>query len=158
MVLRHTRKFGKGLVNLVIGAAVLGATLAGLGGCSKQITDRDVVPITLVEVRAIVESPRPGHVLLIDPRSPASFAAGHLPGARNLQLAEVRSERGTDPAMERYGELVVYGDDPGTASAVAMTKRLMMTGYKNVRMYMGGLSEWKRAGLRVEEGGGGESR
>lgn len=67
-----------------------------------------------------------------------------------MQLADVRPERGVDPALDRYGQLVVYGDDPGTGSAVAMTKRLMMTGYKKVRMFMGGMSEWKRAGLPVE--------
>lgn len=154
MSLPTTLRFGNGLVGLVLGAVLLGAG-GGAGGCSKQITDRDIKPISLVEVRALVESERSGRggALLIDPRGPSAFAAGRLPGARNIQLSEVKPEDGVNPALDRYGQLVVYGDDPGTGSAVAMTKRLMMTGYKNVRMFMGGLSEWKRAGLPVEEGG-----
>lgn len=137
------------LAGVFLGAVCIGG---GLGGCSKQITDKDIKSISLTEVRALMESGRPGAVLLIDPRSEAAFAQGHLPGARNIQLDEVRADRGTDPTLERYGALVVYGDDPGTGSAVAMTKRLMMTGYKGVRWFAGGLSEWRRAGLKVEGG------
>lgn len=137
------------MVGLAIGAVLLGISA---GGCSKQTTDRDIQPISLTEVRALLDSPRAGSTLLIDPRPPSVFAAGHIPGARNMQLSEVRQEAGVNPTLDRYGQLVVYGDDPGTGSAVAMTKRLMMTGYKNVRMFMGGMSEWRRAGLPVESG------
>src|SRR5690606_27734535 len=102
MSLPATLRFGNSLVKLAIGAAILGVAA---GGCNKQITDRDIEPISLTEVRALVE--RPGSALLIDPRPPSAFAAGHLPGARNMQLADVRPERGVDPALDRYGQLVV---------------------------------------------------
>ncbi len=130
-------------------AAVVG--LAGvLGGCDKSISDKDIQPISLTELRALTQSDRPNMVLLIDPRSPAAFARGHLPGARNLSLEAIDDRFGTTPELERYSNLVVYGDDPGTGVGRAMAKRLMSVGYKSVRLFFGGVSEWRRAGLELE--------
>jgi hypothetical protein len=55
-----------------------------------------------------------------------------------------------DPRLARFKGLIVYGDDPGSGVARATTKRLMRTGYKGVKMFAGGLSEWKSAGLKLE--------
>jgi rhodanese-related sulfurtransferase len=133
-------------------AACTGASL--LVGCSKSISDRDIQPISLAEVRALTQAERAGSVLLIDPRSPAAYARGHIPGARNMRLETVSDQEGIDPALERYSALVVYGEDPGTGTGRAMTKRLMTIGYKNVRLFFGGMNEWSRAGLEVRSGDG----
>lgn len=131
-------------------AAVLSCAGASLlVGCNKSISDKDIQPISLAEVRALTQTDRQASVLLIDPRSSAAYARGHIPGARNLRLESVDDREGTDPALERYSALVVYGEDPGTGTGRAMAKRLMSVGYKDVRLFLGGLSEWTRAGLDV---------
>ena len=135
-------------VSILAAAAI--ALVGMLGGCQRAISDKDRQPISLAEVRALTQSDRPDVVLLIDPRSPAAFARGHLPGARNLSLEAIDDRFGTTPELERYANLVVYGDDPGTGVGRAMAKRLMSVGYKSVRLFFGGVSEWRRAGLELE--------
>lgn len=100
-----------------------------------------------------------GTVLLVDPRHPRDFEAGRIPGARNLRLSEVPPESRVDRSLDRYGTIVVYGNDPASASARAMTKRLLAIGYSSVRWFPGGLEEWKAFGGEVEgtgEEGNGE--
>lgn len=91
-------------------------------------------------------------ILMIDARSPKAFAAGHIPDARNLTLADFpdrldRRER--DRRIERYGYKVVYGEHRGDAGAQALVKRLLGLGYEDVSMYMGGMDEWRRMNLAV---------
>lgn len=81
-------------------------------------------------------------LLLIDPRSERRFAEAHIPGARNIRLPQVDPARDRDPGIERFRAIVVYGDDPASASARAMTKRLLAAGYRGVRLYAGGIKEW----------------
>ena len=102
-----------------------------------------------------------GTVVLIDPRRSDRFESGHLPNARNVLLPDQTFDRGKDPAIERYENIVVYGNDPGSAAAIAMTKRLMSMRYDGVRWYEQGIREWVDAGLplvtesRTEGGAGG---
>ena len=92
----------------------------------------------------------PEYAILIDPRAPKFFAAGHLPGAVNLRLPDVREDDDKDAGLEKYDRLIVYGDNPGTPVAQAMFKRLLAVGYGGVRFYAQGLEEWTRSGGRVE--------
>lgn len=86
-------------VSILAAAAI--ALVGMLGGCQRAISDKDIQPISLAEVRALTQSDRPDVVLLIDPRSPAAFARGHLPGARNLSLEAIDDRFGTTPELER---------------------------------------------------------
>jgi rhodanese-related sulfurtransferase len=93
---------------------------------------------------------RPGdRVILVDPRAPEDFARGHLPGAINRQLADVRIGVEPDPEIERFGMAVVYADNPASSTARAMAKRMITNGYRGVRYFAGGLAEWRAAGLPV---------
>ncbi len=95
----------------------------------------------------MTQTKKEGFALLIDPRSAREYQAEHLPGAINLALTAVEERQGgVDPKVSQYKNLIVYGDDPGSPVARAMTKRLMATGHKAVRWYSGGLREWVSAG------------
>lgn len=130
----------------------------GLGavGCQGQISDGDIRPITLAELSNLRRrDARDDRVLLlIDPRSRESYERGHIPGARNIRLPDIDDRFGVDPAINRHEAIVVYGDNPASASARGMTKRLLSIGYKSrkVWMYMPGLAEWVDAALPVETG------
>jgi len=126
----------------------------GLAGCEPNITDKDVQPVSLMDVvgrvNRIEQNPNSKALLLVDPRSSERFAAGHIPGARNIGLAEIPARGPRNPDLAQYSMIVVYGEEPNSPVARAMTKRLIGVGYKPVRMLEGGLAAWKAAGNRVE--------
>lgn len=132
-------------------AGVVVAAGCGILGCESSVSDAEIEFVGLGEVRALAGSDDPKAVLFIDPRPPAAFGRGHIPGARNYQLSRFKSVKGeTEPEIDKFKTLVVYGDDPGSGSARGMAKRLMTTGYDPVLLFSGGMLEWERAGLPVE--------
>lgn len=133
---------------------LLALSTALLVGCDKNITDNDIEFIDISELRVLVDSSTPGSrsLLLIDPRSEASFTAQRLPGAVNIQLPQIDPEGDEDPALQPYANLVVYGENPSSAPARAMTKRLLSAGFDDVRMYAGGVEEWAAANFPTESG------
>ena len=136
---------------VVVALGVFGAMLTG---CTPKFSQKDVdrSGIALAQVRALVEAKDPSDTLIIDARGPSSYDAGHIPGAKNLPLSRFSGKYGeTDPALEDYGTIVVYGDNPGSASTNALAPRMMSTGYDNVRAFFEGFDSWKRAGLAVEK-------
>lgn len=89
-------------------------------------------------------------VLMVDPRAPEDFAAGHIPGARNVRLGDVPIGSAPRESLAKFETLVVYGEHAGSATAKAMTKRLISVGYGQVRWMVGGLAEWTESGGEVE--------
>jgi rhodanese-related sulfurtransferase len=125
------------------------AVIAALAGCENTTRDTDIRPVRLSELRTLLDRERAGDrnvILLIDPRPEKRFAEGHIPGARNIRLPQIDPKRDRDPFIESHEQIVVYGDDPASASARGMVKRLLASGYKRVRLYAGGLGEWVSRG------------
>jgi rhodanese-related sulfurtransferase len=125
-----------------------------LAACSQNINDTDVEKeaLTATQIRSIV-STRADKTLLIDSRTPTDYAAGHIPGAVNVSVAQVSGIEGDlDPRFAKFNTLIVYGNDPGSIPAKALGKRLIATGYKGVRFYPEGFVGWQKEGLPVEKG------
>jgi 3-mercaptopyruvate sulfurtransferase SseA len=122
------------------------AALATLGGCDRKIKDTDIKLVSVSDVKLMVDRAQrnPAEVLLVDPRPAKYYGAGHLPGARNIQLPQIDPKDDPDPGISRYAAIVVYGDNPGSAVARAMTKRLLAVGYDGVRFFAGGVEEWAK--------------
>jgi rhodanese-related sulfurtransferase len=89
--------------------------------------------------------------VLIDALAPMSFARSRLPGAINLPPEWV-DERGPRRIPDLTTEVVVYCSGPTCESSVMVANRLIELGYRNVRHYLGGKSDWLKAGLPLEEG------
>ena len=139
------RNVAKCLMTLVI-CAVGGL----LGGCHDTISDGDIQFATLTQTRAVLQD-KPGIARAVDVRTAKDFDEAHIPGALNLDLATVSENKDSiDPALARYKNLVVYGQDPGSGTARAMAKRLMRAGHDGVLMFAGGMAEWTGAGLKVD--------
>ena len=95
---------------------------------------------TLAATRLINDS----HAVVIEVRDAAEFATGHLPGARNIPLAEFAG-RGTElPA----GKPVLVCCASGTRSGSA-AGQLRKAGRDQVFSLAGGLQAWRQAGLPV---------
>ncbi len=84
----------------------------------------------------------------LDSRSRREFAAGHVPGAKNLPLEEhrkgVRPEAAGVP-LERT--LVVYCEGGDCRGSVTLARLLHDAGFRDIRVLTGGWAEWRAAGL-----------
>jgi rhodanese-related sulfurtransferase len=89
--------------------------------------------------------------VLVDAMGPVSFAASHLPGAVNI-TPEWIDERARHRIPSAGTEVVVYCAGEDCDSSIAVVKRLLELGYRNVRHYPGGKRDWEQAGLPLEGG------
>jgi rhodanese-related sulfurtransferase len=87
-------------------------------------------------------------LVLIDVREPAEFISppGHLPGARNVPLAEVAS-RSEELAALRQPIVVVCKTDRRSARAATA---LIATGLQDVAVLRGGTDGWHQQGFGLE--------
>lgn len=102
-------------------------------------------PVTREELLART---RDGCVTVLDVRPAEEFAAGHLPGAVNLPLAELEARLAElDPGQE----VVAYCRGPYCVLAFEAVARLRARGFR-ARRLEDGFPEWKAAGLPLEPG------
>jgi rhodanese-related sulfurtransferase len=85
--------------------------------------------------------------VVLDVRSPAMFAAGHVPGAVNLPHARF-SER-TLGALPTNALLVVYCAGPHCNGADRAALRAARLGFR-VKKMIGGIEGWKDEGYALE--------
>lgn len=108
-------------------------------------------PVLLAEVRDLLAAgARP-----VDARDQAQFADGHLPGALSLPLGEFDVQLDAFRRQVAGGEtLVLYCSGYGCPDSFDLGVLLLAAGYLDVRVFEGGLPEWRDAGLPVasEEG------
>ena len=82
--------------------------------------------------------------VVLDVRATGEFEAGHLPGARNIPLAELAQRAGELPA----GRPVIVCCNSGATSARGVGE-LRKSGRDQVFNLDGGLNAWRQAGLPV---------
>ena len=86
-------------------------------------------------------------ITVIDVRPPQEYAAGHVPGAINIPLAELEAHLNEfDPNQE----IVAYCRGPHCILAFDAVATLRRKGMK-ARRLEDGYPEWKRAGLPIEQ-------
>lgn len=89
-----------------------------------------------------------GLVTVLDVRPEDEFALGHLPGARNIPLAELAKRLGElDPDQE----IIAYCRGPYCVLSYEAVAALRARGFK-VRRLEDGYPEWRAAGLPVAAG------
>jgi rhodanese-related sulfurtransferase len=128
------------------------AAVLVIAGCTTKTSDRDLSLVDPVKGQELVEGRRTllGETrsgVWVDPRSPADFARGHIPGAINVPFESVRTEY---RKLLDHQVIVVYGENYGSGLADAMSKTLMQLGFKEVHTLEGGLAAWKDAGRQIE--------
>lgn len=106
------------------------------------------LPVELAEVRELAD----GDALLLDAREGDLYAEGHLPGARSLPRG---ASAGQVAAFFREvpfdRPLIAYCSGYGCEDSFILAERLLAEGYRDVRVFEGGLPEWLDAGLPVEK-------
>lgn len=103
----------------------------------------DLEPVPAAE---LLDRARRGLVTVLDVRPPEEFAAGHLPGAVNIPIAELEKRLRELP---RRKEVVAYCRGPYCLMSYEAVRLLRDKGLK-ARRLEAGLPEWRRAGLPVD--------
>lgn len=96
----------------------------------------------------LLERVRDGLVTVLDVRPPEEYAAGHVPGAVNVPLCELKQY------LKKLGpeqEIVAYCRGPHCVLAFDAVARLRKKGL-TARRLEDGFPEWKSAGLPVKTG------
>jgi len=86
--------------------------------------------------------------VIIDPRSPAEFKGGHIPGAINAPIVKLLLNTAPVPG-DRDAEMVLacmHGQRAWLAKQL-----LALRGYRNMALLEGYVQEWIRAGLPLEK-------
>lgn len=98
----------------------------------------------------LLQRSRAGTVVILDVRPEDEFALGHLPGAVNIPLRELRKSLDEiDPCQE----VVAYCRGPYCVLSYEAVSMLRARGFK-ARRLEDGLPEWRAAGLPISVGSG----
>jgi rhodanese-related sulfurtransferase len=88
-------------------------------------------------------------IVVIDTRSPAHYAAGHIPGAISLPHREMVPERVA--GLDRDAIYVCYCDGIGCNGSTQGAYKLASLGFE-VKELIGGLHWWRQDGFAVATG------
>jgi hydroxyacylglutathione hydrolase len=100
--------------------------------------------VSTEELKSIMKS---NHTQFVDMRGVAEYKAGHIPGSDNVFVGTL--EKNLDKI--RKDEQVVVFCQSGDRSTIGFSL-LAKHGFKNVKSYIGGVSEWVNSGNPVETG------
>jgi rhodanese-related sulfurtransferase len=111
-----------------------GVPVAFLNGARERVADPETV--------------------VFDARKPSDYAAGHLPGARSLPVADVDA-RIVDYVhlLEPETPILVYCGSMTCTDALDLAIRLRGFGFENATIYPGGYDEWVGYGGEIRTGG-----
>jgi rhodanese-related sulfurtransferase len=111
----------------------------GQTACAQSNTAADQAP-------AVFEKSIQNKGQLVDVRTPAEFAAGHLPGAVNIDIYGADFEKRL-AALDKNAPLYLYCRSGGrSGQALALARSL---GFKKAVHLQGGILAWEAAGKKT---------
>ena len=91
--------------------------------------------------------------IVFDARIPEQYAAGHLPGAFNLPLADVERQLAAHAAQLRPDTpILVYCGGADCTDALELALKLRELGFSDLTLYPGGYAEWVAYGGATRAG------
>jgi rhodanese-related sulfurtransferase len=103
----------------------------------------DVETIERSELQRIMDSDQ--GVRLVMALNEWAFQAKHIPGSEHFNTSDELFA-----ALDPDEEIVVYCTSPDCHASIALYWALVDAGYRHVRRYAGGLTDWEGAGLSLE--------
>jgi rhodanese-related sulfurtransferase len=133
---------------VVLLGALSRVTQRNVGAVEKVLNSyfRERDNLEPVSRKELLRRMRDGLVTLIDTRPQDEFAAGHLPGAINLPLGELKRRLRELP---RDQDIVAYCRGPHCVLSYEAVAELRKRGFKAFRLE-DGYPEWKATGLPIE--------
>ena len=103
--------------------------------------------INLQELATHVRSER--KPVLIEALPVRYFQDGHLPGAININVGEVK-DKAPGLLPDKAADIVVYCASATCTNSDQVAVNLRVLGYDNVAVFKGGKAEWQAAGYALE--------
>jgi len=151
---QHKIRHSSRVAVLLVGCAMFAAGPAGAGDPATPAPSAPtaaapaaahVTPMTQEQLLEH-QAKHPGHLVVLDVRTPEEFAAGHVPGAKNVPYDLVAARLGEIP---RDKDVVLYcksGRRAGLAADV-----LAANGYTRLSHLEGDMTAWVANGRPVEK-------
>lgn len=127
---------------------VLGHAAAAPAAARRRFAAKLALETDPSDVHADLEAGVKGFTVL-DTRSPAAYAAGHVPGAVNLWHREMTKE--TVKRLSKKDVIIVYCAGSGCNASTKGAAKLAALGFR-VKEMIGGLEWWKLEGYPVATG------
>jgi len=120
----------------------------GLSACKggPKVSDKNLRELDYRQVRAAMAAEEKG-VVLVDARPAEQFDGGHLPGAVNCFLPDVKAN---DGRLRQADRIIVYAGGWQDPLGPATAKKLMSLKYSNVYLFRGGMEVWQRGGQTTQ--------
>jgi rhodanese-related sulfurtransferase len=111
------------------------------------------MPYPVVTLAQLLHKQREGDLILAEGSLREEFERGHLPGAINIPLTEVRELiPRLLPADTQAIEIVTYGAHERSPTGNMLLMALHLLGYTRSSFYAGGKEGWRAAGRELEKG------
>ena len=88
--------------------------------------------------------------VIIDANGPASYQAGHVPGA--LSFASIKGDLATSLPADKNTLIIAYCGNPKCGAYLQAAKAAQKLGYTNIKHMSAGISGWNDAKLPTEPG------
>jgi rhodanese-related sulfurtransferase len=110
------------------------------------------MPLGLMQVKELYDTKQ---AVIVDARSAANFADGHITGALTLPLEEARKHPAQpfSAKLPADATIIAYCNGFSCHDSMDLGKILMQAGYASVFVFEGGFPEWRDAGYPVAKGG-----
>ena len=152
MRIHHTRSWSRRIAASALAISAM-AAITGISACSSSAPASSSTSsssgqhMTASDFSAAVK--KPGTIVL-DVRTPAEFASGHLPQAQNIDI-EAADFATRIAALDKKATYAVYCHS-GNRSGVAMGQ-MAAANFSNVYDLAGGIGAWQSMGGPMEMGG-----
>ena|SRR5690242_5766857 len=103
--------------------------------------------ISMKDVKAASETKS---AVIIDANSPASYKAGHVPGA--LSWADIKSDLAAKLPADKNAEIIAYCGNPHCGAYLMAAKAAQKLGYTNIKHMVAGIDGWREAKMPTEAG------
>jgi rhodanese-related sulfurtransferase len=90
--------------------------------------------------------------IFLDARLEPDYKAGHIPKALNLPFEEFEQYYPkVEPLLSRDKNIITYCDGTECEASLFLARLLRTKGFKNLKIFFGGWTEWNKAGLPVQK-------
>jgi rhodanese-related sulfurtransferase len=136
------------LAVLIMGAGATNLASADTGGIHQATLaepNQKTQEVSTEYVRRVLVD---GSAILLDTRTRAEYAAGHIPGAQNLDSppAQAVAAAGQLVGGDKNRALVLYCNGPFCQASRRVSEQLLDAGFTNVRRYQLGIPVWRALG------------
>ncbi len=114
---------------------------------------KETSPFPIVDAAAARRLQQKSGCVLVDARSPERYKAGHIPGA--FLLPAYQTDAYIFSFFKRYPPettVITYCTGVDCSDSRVLAEELAAAGYKNLKIFAGGMDAWQENGYAIEKG------